>query len=314
MPSSIVTAMKMAFSEISVCGVVRETRGTFSREILGARVEVDPNTCLLSTRARHAKLRYAAAEILWYLSGSSWADDLKHWAPNYRKLYADEYGAVPDAYGARSLAIQLCRAHDLFKHDPSTRRAFLSIWNLVDLKEAKDTVGVPCCIGLHFIMVEGSLEVFGMCRSSDLYRGFPYDVFSFCFLGRVIAAELGVPFSCYTHLASTLHIYDKEQGKLSQMYTEQQIDGFPWEWDYQVCDKPANTAIASCEEAGKLFKHYTRKSPEYHSTLASQIKAITWAPVRDLLAIAFTKFDPRYFDLIESPSMRQRLVWEDGLQ
>lgn len=308
MSSEIYMAMKLRIAEILSRGEERETRDTISREILGSTCTIDPNRCLLSSPARYVNLRYVAAEILWYLSGSDLGTDLRHWAPNYARLYADVNGVVPDAYGARFSLDDLQQICWILGADNDSRRAFLSIWKRKDLEAAYEgTVGVPCCIGLHFLQNSQGLTVQAMCRSSDLYRGFPNDVFTFCFLGRIIAARLNVQLVKYIHFASTLHIYEKEEKKLQRMYNEEISKTFPWKWDYEP---DSAEVLDSCGKAGHLFKRFASGNQLLSD---SEILALEWAPVRDLLLIALSKVDPRYANEITSPMMKARLAWEDAL-
>ena len=50
-------------------------------------------------------------------------------------------------------------------------------------------------------------------RSNDIYFGFPYDYIYFVSLGQYIANKLGIEFSLYTHNATSLHLYLKDEEK-----------------------------------------------------------------------------------------------------
>jgi thymidylate synthase len=46
-------------------------------------------------------------------------------------------------------------------------------------------------------------------RSNDIWMGFPYDVFSFTAMQCLMAMELGLGIGTYTHIAGSLHLYER---------------------------------------------------------------------------------------------------------
>ena len=50
-------------------------------------------------------------------------------------------------------------------------------------------------------------------RSNDLWMGFPYDVFQFTCLQTLLAMELDVELGTYTHVAGSLHLYERDYAK-----------------------------------------------------------------------------------------------------
>ena len=47
-------------------------------------------------------------------------------------------------------------------------------------------------------------------RSNDLWLGFPYDVFQFTCMQVLMSMELGIELGSYTHIAGSLHIYERD--------------------------------------------------------------------------------------------------------
>ena len=47
-------------------------------------------------------------------------------------------------------------------------------------------------------------------RSNDLWMGFPNDVFQFTAIQIYLAMRLGVKLGSYTHIAGSLHLYDRD--------------------------------------------------------------------------------------------------------
>ena len=50
-------------------------------------------------------------------------------------------------------------------------------------------------------------------RSNDVYYGLPYDYIFFVSIGKYIASKLNIPFTLYTHNATSLHMYTKDFNK-----------------------------------------------------------------------------------------------------
>ena len=46
-------------------------------------------------------------------------------------------------------------------------------------------------------------------RSNDLWTGFPYDVFQFTAMQILMSMELGLELGSYTHIAGSLHLYER---------------------------------------------------------------------------------------------------------
>jgi thymidylate synthase len=77
-------------------------------------------------------------------------------------------------------------------------------------KESKD---VNCTVALHFIIREGKLYLTTYMRSNDIWMGFPYDVFQFASMQVLLSMELGVELGTYTHIAGSLHLYERNSKK-----------------------------------------------------------------------------------------------------
>ncbi len=56
----------------------------------------------------------------------------------------------------------------------------------------------------------GLLELTAVMRSNDVWWGLAYDVFQFTTLQQTVARCLDVPVGSYTHVALSLHMYEKD--------------------------------------------------------------------------------------------------------
>jgi thymidylate synthase len=203
--------------------------GGMAGEIVGYDGELDASKqqTLVTCPAREVSPAYAAAEVLWTLSGSSDGRAMLPYAPKFVERYChDDDGYAYWAYGERIMAgwevsenpdsrSQLERAIDLLKRDPTSRQAVVSIWQPHDLSVAehepsmqKEKV-VPCSQLFQLLLREGRLHMLTYTRSNDVWLGMPYDVFTFTCLQRVVAAHLGCGVGLYRHMVGSAHLYER---------------------------------------------------------------------------------------------------------
>lgn len=214
---------KMLSSDIDVSG---SRDGVVVNEIINACVCIeDPTRAFMLNGIRKMPMRYAIGELLWYLSAnpelkpiqlytSAWdrmSDDGEHVNSNYGYCIKSKYGF--DQY-------ELVK--QLLTEDQNTRQA------VIHIKEARDLVNYPtkdvnCTIALQFFIRDGKLYETAHMRSNDLWMGFPYDVFQFCALQVLLAMELGVELGTYTHLAGSLHLYERDYVKAKAREEEENV-------------------------------------------------------------------------------------------
>jgi thymidylate synthase len=94
--------------------------------------------------------------------------------------------------------------------NPSSRRAVIHIKSPYDNTNSKD---VNCTVCLQFFIRDNKLYLTTYMRSNDLWMGFPYDVFQFTCMQIVMAIELGLEIGTYTHIAGSLHLYERDVKK-----------------------------------------------------------------------------------------------------
>lgn len=208
-------------------------RGQPVREDLGASFR------LLNPRDRLAFLPgaapgYAVAETLWYLSGDDSTEWISYYAPFWRGI-SDDGQTANSAYGARIFRRWHGRVHgdeewvaqeggknctqsqweyvkEELRRDPDSRRAVVQIRSAADSWLAhKD---VPCTLALQFFLRDRRLHLVVNMRSNDLVLGLPHDVFAFTCFQELMALELGVELGHYTHVANSLHVYDRDAARV----------------------------------------------------------------------------------------------------
>ena len=171
------------------------------------RVENLRNNILLSTE-RNLNYRFMVAEWLWILFGMNELKVIEQYNSEIRK-FSDDGLILSGAYGPR-LHHQWEYVVNKLKEDPNTRQAVASIWTPVP-HPSKD---IPCTLTMQFLIRDEKLHCIVNMRSSDIWLGLPYDVFTFSMLTNFVGIsfshlELG---SLTMNLGSS-HLYERDLPK-----------------------------------------------------------------------------------------------------
>ena len=194
--------------------------GAVSAEILNAVMIVeDPTRNILDTPVRKLNTRYAVGELMWYLSGN----------PELRaiQLITDAWDRMSDDGITVNSNYGHCIMHKydfnqwryvkaLLEKDPNTRQA------VIHIKEPKNTFENPtkdlnCTCTLQFLLRKGKLYLTVYMRSNDIWLGTPNDMFAFTCLQMKMAMELGVGLGSYTHVAGSLHLYERNYNQAKRV-------------------------------------------------------------------------------------------------
>lgn len=195
-------------------------RGQQIIELLYPTIVVeDPTDCLMMIRGRKANLSIGAAEALQLVGGFSDPDFMARVSPVFRR-YMDS-DDLNGAYGSR-VYDQLFTIERLIKGDRDTRQAVLMIAHpdLDIVNSGKDFV---CTVYLQFLLRRGKLHCSTSMRSNDIYLGMSYDLHQFTTLQCSLANALDVEVGDYVHNVGSLHLYERDFDKISELGTA--VDG-----------------------------------------------------------------------------------------
>lgn len=161
-------------------------RGRGVLERIGPKIKIDMQHPVVSVIPRNTKgyASFLAAEACWILGGSYLLDDISPFAPGITK-YSDNGYVLQGAYGPR-IVEQLSYILDCFRKDIYTRQAVIEIWR----PNPRDSKDIPCTLSLQFLHREGKFHCIATMRSSDLWLGFPFDVFSFTMIATWVLLQL----------------------------------------------------------------------------------------------------------------------------
>lgn len=209
--------------------IAEESEGTDSSrdgavvgEIINAVTTIeDPTRCILRSPIRKLPMRYCVGELLWYLSGNPRLKAIQLYTGAWDRM-SDAGETVNSNYGHRiqnavdevdgMLFDQMKMCEELLQKDPNTRQA------VIHIKEARNVLENPtkdlnCTVCLQFLLREDKLYMTTYMRSNDLWMGFPNDVFQFTCMQIYLAMRLNVGLGSYTHVAGSLHMYERDYQK-----------------------------------------------------------------------------------------------------
>jgi thymidylate synthase len=192
-------------------GRVVSPRGMKIREIDHHGIYVDMNYPVLTLPGRKLNYKFMAAEALWILEGSDRVADLAPYNPAMAR-FSDDGVTLAGAYGPRFVA-QLSYVLAKLKEDRDTRQATLTLWT-PNPTQSKD---IPCTVAMDFKIRDDRLNLHVFMRSSDVWLGLPYDVFSFTMIACLVACHLNAagppvtPGTLYLTAASS-HVYEAQWG------------------------------------------------------------------------------------------------------
>lgn len=155
-----------------------------------------------------------AAEAAWFLSGER---DLS-WFQKYSKAwdkFVEEDTSPPivaNAYGYRYRnhfgRDQIQGAIDSLRKNPTNRRVMVCAWDPSADGFDVPSKNVPCPTNFTLSVVGGRLHSAYFLRSSDVFVGLPYDVFTHTVLMSAIAESLGLPLGTLHITMAHPHLYE----------------------------------------------------------------------------------------------------------
>lgn len=186
-------------------------------EIINANLCLtDPTRNTMCKCRRQMPIRYAIAELLWYISTNTTWKAIYPYSKFWKEI-SDDGININSNYG---YCIRKKFGFDQWEHckklllkNKNSRQA------IIHIKEARNLIKRPtkdlnCTICLQFLIRNNKLDMITTMRSNDLWLGLPYDLFSFTCLQMLMAMELNVDVGKYYHNAGSLHLYKRDYDKL----------------------------------------------------------------------------------------------------
>ena len=149
--------------------------------------------------------------------------------------------------------------------DIDTRQAVATIWS-PNPRPSKD---IPCTISAQFMVRDNKLHCFDTMRSSDVWLGWPFDVFNFtmcsAFVSLLYKLRTGhaLPLGNLYLTAASQHLYEKDYDKVIRVFENPKT--LPYQpFDIHRFEGPKNLTQWLIDKAnqGDLIQT-TPKEPEF---------------------------------------------------
>lgn len=190
-------------------GVEAAPRGKPILEVLGASSLIDMRYPVVLVPERRLSIKFLAAEAAWILGGGA---DVETIASFNKRIadFSDDGVTFNGAYGPKVVG-QLKYVVDTLIKDSQSRQAVMTIWR----ENPAPSKDIPCTVSVQFLVRDGMLHVIDSMRSSDLWLGWPYDVFNFTMIAATVLHEIARQSGVFYELgdlrlnAGSQHIYDE---------------------------------------------------------------------------------------------------------
>ncbi|KXK25719.1 MAG: Thymidylate synthase [candidate division WS6 bacterium OLB20] len=200
----------------------KDRTGVGTRRLFGMQVRYNMDDGFPAVTTKKLYFKGVAAELLWFLSGSSDNNELnrlgtKIWDANanadYWKPKARFEGDLGRVYGVQwrswqtpdgKTVDQIAQVIETIKKNPTDRRMIVSAWNPGEL----DQMALPPCHVMFQFFVEGdrlSLQMYQ--RSCDMFLGVPFNIASYSLLLHMVAQVTGLTPGEFIHVMGDTHIY-----------------------------------------------------------------------------------------------------------
>jgi len=219
-------------------------RGFGTQEQLDQRICIDSRYNLLDVPSRYLNYRFAVAEWIWMMFGHSDVDTIARFNGVMRQ-FSDDGVWLTGAYGPH-IHGQAKRQIERLRKDPACRQAVIEI-----PRPQQDTKDEPCTLSLQFLVRDHRLNCIVTMRSSDVWLGIPYDVFTFTQIQNCFAGELGLPRGWLSLRMGSSHLYDRDRDNTKRVLASPEWDtlrspalpGFPPAWLEDILVQPDVTRI-----------------------------------------------------------------------
>jgi thymidylate synthase len=159
-------------------------RNLHTLELLNYQSSISMRRPIITQPGRNLSLRLMVAEAAWILSGDNRVYSLAKYAKRYNE-FSDDGIFLRGAYGPK-VVDQLSYVVDALDANTSTRQAVLTTWR----ENPRPSKDIPCTISMQFLVRNWELHTIVSMRSSDVWLGWPYDIFSFSMISMYVALML----------------------------------------------------------------------------------------------------------------------------
>tara|TARA_R100000234_G_scaffold46829_1_gene28000 strand:- start:20606 stop:21418 length:813 start_codon:yes stop_codon:yes gene_type:complete len=198
-------------------GLEVRVRGLESKELMAHQSIVNMEDPIISIAQRELGYKFMAQEALNILTGQNTVHMIKDKSERISQFSDDGY-FFNGHYGPKFVD-QITYIVDALVEDMHTRQAVMSIWR-PNPRPSKD---IPCTISLQFLVRANRIYCFLNMRSSDIWLGYPYDIFNMScaavFVSLLYGLRTGNKFRLgqLVFNTSNLHLYNTDLVKAQEL-------------------------------------------------------------------------------------------------
>lgn len=176
------------------------------------------NYPIVLSKARNLGYKFMVAEAFWILSGRNDVEFMDKFS-NKIKDFSDDGIFFNGAYGPKIID-QLPYIVECLHSDPCSRQAIINIWR----EKPSTSKDIPCTLGVQFLIRGDKLYCIDTMRSSDIWLGWPYDIFNFSMLSNYVIYLLykidpkfkNLKLGTISLNAGSQHIYESDLEKIKE--------------------------------------------------------------------------------------------------
>lgn len=205
--------------------------GTGTLSIFGHQMRFDLSQGFPLVTTKRVPFKAVAAELLWFLEGSTDNNRLRELGATIWDEWADEDGQLGPIYGRQwrcwdddrrgRTFDQIAQVVHGIKTDPDSRRLIVSAWNVADLPEMAIA---PCHAMFQFYVADGRLSCQLYQRSADVFLGVPFNIASYALLTHIVARLTGLEVGDFVHTFGDVHIYLNHLDQVAEQLGRQPRD------------------------------------------------------------------------------------------
>lgn len=162
--------------DILLSDLITKPRNMEVYEILNSRTEVNMKYPILMVPERKLGYKFMVREAWWIMDGRNTVDTITNYSKAISTFSNDGFN-FDGAYGPR-VVDQLRYIVDMLERDRDTRQAVLTIWR----PNPRDSKDIPCTVSIQWLIRNNKIYCIDTMRSSDIWLGWPYDIFNFTML------------------------------------------------------------------------------------------------------------------------------------
>ena len=199
-------------------------RGYKIKEILNYHTEINMKYPILTVIERKLGYKFMLREAWWIMDGRNTVDTITNYSKAISTFSNDGYH-FDGAYGPR-VVDQIRYIVDILVDDIDTRQAVLTIWR-ANPRASKD---IPCTVSIQWLIRNNKIYCIDTMRSSDIWLGWPYDVFNFTMLTGYIMLLLrergldNLELGSLSINAGSCHLYENNFKKANQIINNYSVN------------------------------------------------------------------------------------------